>query len=227
MNTTTSSSSTLSNLRASAPPWIWAVVGAVFTLIVGLAAGMAMRGPQHAEAQAADVGTLAPTSAGIAAKGTNAAGDDTRVAVNDNASATGKQRSKSGSSSSHEREAAQAAGVCTTCGVVESVTAVKHKGKGTGLGAVAGGVAGGLLGNQMGKGSGNTAMTILGAAGGAYAGHQVEKNVRATTSYQTVVRMDDGSKRTFQEPAQIAVGSHVVVEGSHLKLSPAASAAAQ
>jgi outer membrane lipoprotein SlyB len=61
---------------------------------------------------------------------------------------------------------------------------------------IAGGVLGGLLGHQVGSGRGNTAATIIGAAGGAYAGHQVEKNVNKGARYNVDVRMSDGSLRT-------------------------------
>ncbi len=86
---------------------------------------------------------------------------------------------------------------CTNCGVVSSVTSYKVKGEGSGLGAVAGGVLGGVVGNQFGGGNGKTALTILGAGGGAYAGHEVEKNMRSQVRYQMKVRMEDGSTRTF------------------------------
>lgn len=85
---------------------------------------------------------------------------------------------------------------CTDCGRVESVDARATPGQGSGLGAVAGGVAGALLGKQIGKGNGNKAATILGAIGGAYAGHQAERYVRKTETYDVNVRMDDGSYRT-------------------------------
>ena len=42
-------------------------------------------------------------------------------------------------------------------------------------GTVIGGVAGGLLGNSIGGGTGRTVATIAGAAGGAYAGNQVQR----------------------------------------------------
>lgn len=86
---------------------------------------------------------------------------------------------------------------CADCAVVESVRAVQKQGEATGLGAVGGGVVGGLLGNQVGKGHGRDAMTVIGAVGGAYAGHQIEKSARSTTQYQTTVRFEDGSVRTF------------------------------
>ncbi|WP_416244245.1 glycine zipper 2TM domain-containing protein [Azospira sp. APE16] len=92
-----------------------------------------------------------------------------------------------------------AAPVCKDCGVIENIMEVKKPGEGTGLGAVAGGVLGGLLGNQVGGGKGRTAMAVLGAAGGAYAGHQVEKNARSNMEYQITVRFDDGTTQRFTE----------------------------
>lgn len=102
---------------------------------------------------------------------------------------------------------------CADCGVVESVRAVESKGQGSGLGAVTGGVIGGLLGNQIGGGGGRTAMTVVGAGAGAYAGHEIEKNVNKSISYQVRVRMNDGTHRTFYERSQpaVAVGQKVRV----------------
>ena len=108
--------------------------------------------------------------------------------------------------------------VCATCGVVESVTAVKKKGQGTGIGAVAGGVVGGVVGHQLGGGSGKGALTVLGAVGGGFAGHEIEKRARSTTVYDVRVRMEDGSMRTFQRAQPMAVGTHVTVQGSTLKV---------
>ncbi len=93
---------------------------------------------------------------------------------------------------------------CLDCGVVESVREVEVKGEGTGLGAVAGGVLGGVVGHQVGSGRGNTAMTVLGAAGGAYAGHQIEKKARATKHWDVTVRLDGGGTRTVSMPSQPA-----------------------
>jgi len=111
-----------------------------------------------------------------------------------------------------------AAAPCATCGVVESVQAVKKKGDGTGLGAVAGGVVGGAVGSQMGKGNGRTAMTVLGAIGGGFAGHEIEKQARAETVYAVRVRMDDGSVRSFQRAQPVAVGTPVTVQGQTLRV---------
>jgi outer membrane lipoprotein SlyB len=114
----------------------------------------------------------------------------------------------------HEREARAADArpapvrvaqpVCMNCGTVESVREVATQGQGTGLGAVAGGVTGAVVGRQFGHGSGKTAMTILGAAGGAFAGHKIEEKVRSTQRWDVTVRLDDGSTRTLtleQQPA--------------------------
>ena len=38
---------------------------------------------------------------------------------------------------------------------------------------------------------------VLGAAGGAYAGHQAEKNIRKKSRWQVRVRLDDGRVRTL------------------------------
>lgn len=112
---------------------------------------------------------------------------------------------------------AKAAPVCNNCGVVSEVRAIKQKGEGSGLGAIAGGVVGGLLGNQVGGGSGQKIATVAGAAGGAYAGHQIEKNVKSTTRYDVIVNMDDGSVRSFAydgQPAFQAGAKVKVVNGA-------------
>lgn len=43
-------------------------------------------------------------------------------------------------------------------------------------GAVVGGLVGGLLGHQVGGGRGRTLATLAGAAGGAFAGHEIQKD---------------------------------------------------
>jgi outer membrane lipoprotein SlyB len=92
--------------------------------------------------------------------------------------------------------------ICANCGSVISVNAVKQKGEGSGLGAVGGAVVGGLLGNQVGSGRGRTAATVVGVAGGALAGNEVEKYAKSSQTYNVAVRMDDGSSRTFSYPSE-------------------------
>ncbi len=118
--------------------------------------------------------------------------------------------------------------VCADCGTVEAVTPVQRQGQvngvavgntTVGLGTVAGGVIGGLLGNQVGGGNGKTAMTVLGAAGGAFAGNKIEQNMKKVTVYQVRVRMNDGSIRNVEVSSAVAVGSKVVVEGNNLRMA--------
>jgi outer membrane lipoprotein SlyB len=115
-----------------------------------------------------------------------------------------------------DKEATPAKQSCPNCGVVESVKIVELEGQGSGLGAVAGGVVGGLLGNQIGQGRGNTVATVAGVAGGAYAGHQVEKHIKKTRRFDIVVRMEDGSERTFHQDTDpgFASGQKVRIDGN-------------
>ena len=108
--------------------------------------------------------------------------------------------------------------VCHSCGVVESVKTVTHRGEGSGLGAAGGAIVGGLLGNQVGGGSGRKIATVAGAVGGAVVGNQVEGNMKSTTSYQVRVRMDDGKVRTIgTSSANWQAGDHVKVVKGHLQ----------
>ena len=107
--------------------------------------------------------------------------------------------------------------ICASCGTVESIRSMELKGDATGLGAVAGGATGAVIGNQMGRGHGNTAMTILAAAGGALVGNEIEKNAKRHYSYRVTIRMEDGSFRTISQPNApgVAVGERVrIVDGA-------------
>jgi outer membrane lipoprotein SlyB len=109
-----------------------------------------------------------------------------------------------------------AAPTCWNCGVVESMDEITSNGDGSGLGAAGGAVVGGLLGNQVGGGHGRDAMTVVGAIGGALAGNQIERQVKTTHSYQTTVRMTDGSKRAMAQATrpEWRSGDHVkIVDG--------------
>jgi outer membrane lipoprotein SlyB len=109
--------------------------------------------------------------------------------------------------------APQALAACKDCGTVVDVKTVKTKGEASGGGAVIGGIVGGVLGHQVGSGRGNDVATVAGAAGGAYAGHQIEKNKNATTSHQVHVKLDDGKTRVFSysQPTSYRVGDKVKV----------------
>jgi outer membrane lipoprotein SlyB len=87
-------------------------------------------------------------------------------------------------------------------GVVESVREVSTPAKeSNGIGPIAGGIAGAVLGNQVGHGNGRTIATILGGAAGAFGGKEIEKQVRATKSWEVTVRLDDGSVRKLTSPS--------------------------
>lgn len=81
-------------------------------------------------------------------------------------------------------------------GTIESVREVAQPGQHTALGPIAGGVAGAVIGNQFGHGNGKKVMTVLGAAGGAYAGREIEKQARSTKRWEVAVRHDNGTLET-------------------------------
>ncbi len=106
---------------------------------------------------------------------------------------------------------------CHDCGVIDAVNAVEHRGQGGAVGTAGGAILGGLLGNQVGSGNGRKLATVAGAIGGAVAGNQIEGNMNKTTTYNIVVRLSDGSTRTFHQSSQPAwrPGDHVrIVNGA-------------
>lgn len=119
---------------------------------------------------------------------------------------------------SYQPSPRQAARLCVDCGVVEAINVVEVKGQGSYLGPIAGGVAGALLGSQVGHGSSNTIATVVGAAGGAYAGSEIEKRTKTTKHYEVVVRLENGGSKTFSYAAQpgFAVGTRVKVANGAL-----------
>lgn len=107
---------------------------------------------------------------------------------------------------------------CGDCGVVEAINVVEVKGEGSYLGTIAGGVAGVLLGSQIGHGAGTTVAQVAGAAGGAYAGNEIEKRMKATKHYEVVVRLDNGGSKTISYAAQpgFAIGAKVKLSNGSL-----------
>jgi outer membrane lipoprotein SlyB len=79
-------------------------------------------------------------------------------------------------------------------------------------------VLGGVVGHQFGGGRGKDAMTVVGAVGGAVAGHQIEKQARAKVVYRVDVRMEDGSLRSITQSTAptFPVGAKVRVNGNQL-----------
>lgn len=108
--------------------------------------------------------------------------------------------------------------VCADCGTVESVRELQQEAQGSGLGAVAGGVLGGVLGHQVGNGRGRDVATVVGALGGAFAGHETEKNLRSARKYQITVRLEDGSARVFtqSQPPAWRSGDRVRIDNGQI-----------
>lgn len=127
-----------------------------------------------------------------------------------------------------QRAAVVAQAECRNCGTVESVEKVQRTGPVNGIagtqvtpGMAIGGVVGGLLGNQVGHGNGRAAATVVGAAGGAYAGHAIEKNQTRYSVYVMRIRMNDGTIRTVEQRTALARGARVVVKGHTAQLQSA------
>lgn len=207
------------------PRALWIGIAAVAVTAAGIASALAFRGTP-AEAPPVTTAAVAPAATATPPAPGGAAVERTRepAPVIDEPAERPTPKPARAATTAHRAapaepapEPVRAAAVCATCGVVESVQAVKQEGQGTGLGAVAGGVLGGVVGHQFGGGSGKKAMTVLGAVGGGVAGHQAEKSLRSTTVYSVRVRMDDGTVRTLTQSQAPAVGARVQVEGSTLR----------
>src|SRR5204863_4176606 len=85
-------------------------------------------------------------------------------------------------------------------GTVAAVREVEVKGDPKGVGAVGGGLAGAVIGHNI--GDHNKIVTVLGAAGGALLGNQIEKQARKSKEWEMTVRYDDGSTQSFQSKEQ-------------------------
>jgi outer membrane lipoprotein SlyB len=105
----------------------------------------------------------------------------------------------------------------TQYGVVQSIALVPQNNTGNiGAGTIAGAVVGGILGHQIGDGTGNTAATVLGAAGGAYVGNELAKRNQAQQGnvYQLSVRLNNGTYQTLTQTTNndIRVGDSVRID---------------
>jgi outer membrane lipoprotein SlyB len=194
---------------------LWVIGGVLAFASLAAAAALALRSlPAPADARPASLETPADPSP-TAKTGTPVPALSAPV----HSAAAPVREHRSTPPASPSTQVAQAP-VCKQCGVIESVQAVKRKGAGTGVGAVTGGVLGAVLGNQVGKGNGRSAMTVLGAVGGGFAGNEVEKRARAETVYEVRVRMDDGALHTVEQRQAPRIGERVEVQGQTLKGLP-------
>jgi len=104
-------------------------------------------------------------------------------------------------------------------GYVDRIEVVKKGDSNNIAGTIIGGVVGGLIGSQIGGGRGQTAATIVGAAGGAYAGHEIQgRRAAANESFRVTVRLDNGSYQTvtMDSITDLRSGDRVRVEGNNI-----------
>lgn len=228
MNTSTSSASPRRGLH---PLLAAAAIAVIVMCSVGVAAVLGwLPSPSanpHAEAAVAEAGpedaNLAPAPAAEPATAANTAANTAPPGAGRPAGQM-HQAQQSQPAQAPRPAAAPAQPACATCGVVQTIRQVQVPTKDDSnhlVGTIAGGVAGGVVGNQFGGGNGKTALTVLGAVGGALAGREVERNIRqqqTVTHYELTVRMNDGSTRQFRsaQPFAFASGDHVRVENNQL-----------
>ena len=112
----------------------------------------------------------------------------------------------------------QPARICANCGTVEAINTIQVKGEGGYIGLIGGGIAGAVLGSQIGDGRGRTAAQLLGAAGGALAGREIERNANKNTHYEVVTRLESGATQTvnYATPPPFKLGDRVKIEGNVL-----------
>ena len=103
-------------------------------------------------------------------------------------------------------------------GTVESIRSQTVENSNAAIGTIGGALVGGLLGNQIGSGRGRTAATVVGAAGGAYAGNRMTSG--SSLVWIIGVRYDDGSLATIQQSASpgLRIGDRVRVTNNGIEL---------
>ncbi len=119
--------------------------------------------------------------------------------------AAGRMQCKRDAKAEYDRALAQAPAalkaapaLCADCGKVTAVTQIDKEGESGAVGMIAGGAAGALLGRQIGGGLGKDLATLAGAAGGAYAGQQLEQKVRAHKVWSVSVRYPGGESASYE-----------------------------
>ena len=76
-----------------------------------------------------------------------------------------------------------------------------------------------MVGHQVGAGSGNTAATVLGAAGGAYVGHQMENQQQSPDAFKVTIRMENGSYQSLTQATDpgLRVGDRVRIDNGEVR----------
>lgn len=104
-------------------------------------------------------------------------------------------------------------------GTVEAIIQDTVQNSSDTAGAIGGAVIGGLLGNQVRGGRGQTAASVVGAAGGAFVGNRAaQKNTSVV--WRIGVRYDDGTLANIQQTASPAlrIGDSVRVTSTGMEL---------
>ena len=214
----------------ASPKWMWVAIGSLGACVVALATVLVVERrsappTEAAMAQTTPAALAAPAVASSLQAAPGAAAPLASAAPQRGAAPSPAWPQTPAARGDVARQPAgmpvaqRAASICSTCGRVESVQAIEQAAPATGVGAVAGGVLGAVVGNQIGKGNGRTAATVLGAVGGGYAGHEIEKRTRTQTTYQVRVRLEDGSSRVFTRSQPPAVGTPVVLQGKGFRVA--------
>ena len=109
--------------------------------------------------------------------------------------------------------------VANGTGVVNRIEVVNKSASPGIAGTVIGGIVGGLIGHEIGGGSGQTATTILGAAGGAAAGNMVGKRALGPDeTYRVTVHMNRGGYEVVTQDniTNLRRGDKVRIENGHI-----------
>ena len=104
-------------------------------------------------------------------------------------------------------------------GTVISITQDTVQNVNTAVGGIGGALIGGGIGSLFGGGTGQTVATVIGAAGGAYAGSQAAQRSQ-TFVWRIGVRYDDGTVATVQQTTAPAlrIGDRVRVTNTGIEL---------
>lgn len=112
----------------------------------------------------------------------------------------------------------KAAPSCPDCAQVVAVSQTEKAGEGSAVGMITGGVVGAVLGHQLGGGFGKDLATVAGAAGGAYAGKEIEKRATTHKVWTVTVKLPNGHTSNFEYATHpgYQVGDMVRVENNRL-----------
>ena len=130
----------------------------------------------------------------------------------DNAMASAKSRL------GRHTAATTATASCPDCAQVVAVSQTEKAGEGSAVGMITGGVVGAVLGHQLGGGFGKDLATVAGAAGGAYAGKEIEKRTNTHKVWTVTVKMPNGHTSNFEYASHpgYRVGDMVRVDNNKL-----------